>query len=74
MLWVHDERSINAFHELDERLYTVFERQFYDGVIDTYSNTPALLAQELKNVFSEVEFASEMAWNELTTFVGYSCA
>ena len=67
MLWVHDERSIDAFHELDERLYYVFERQYHDGVIDTYYNTPALLAQELK-IFPEVEFASEMAWNEVATF------
>ena len=68
MLWVHDERNIDAFHELDDRLYSIFERQYHDGVIDTYYNTPALLAKELKIVFPEVEFASEMAWNELSTF------
>jgi len=68
LLWVHDERNIDSFHELDDRLYSVFERQYHDGVIDTYYNTPALLAKELKIVFPEVEFASEMAWNELSTF------
>ena len=68
MLWVHDERSINAFHELDDRLYTVFERQYHDGIIDTYYNVPGLLAEELKTVFPEVEFASGMGWNELATF------
>ena len=68
ILWVHDERSIDSFHELNDRLYSVFERQYHDGVIDTYYNTPALLAQELKIVFPDVEFASEMAWNEITTF------
>jgi putative ABC transport system permease protein len=68
MLWVHDERSINAFHELNDRLYTVFERQYHDGIIDTYYNVPGLLAEELKTVFPEVEFASGMGWNELATF------
>ena len=68
MLWVYDERSIDAFHELDDRLYVVFERQYHDRVIDTYYNTPAMLAQELKIAFPEVEFATEMAWNELSTF------
>ncbi|HEY5918538.1 MAG TPA: ABC transporter permease, partial [Chryseolinea sp.] len=68
MLWVHDERSIDAFHELDDRLYTVFERQYHDGVIDTYYNVPGLLTDELKAVFPEVEFASGMGWNELATF------
>src|SRR5688572_8140590 len=68
MLWVYDERRINAFHKLDDRLYTVFERQYHDGVIDTYYNVPGLLAEELKTVFPEVEFASGMGWNELATF------
>jgi len=68
ILWVLDERSIDGFHELDDQLYVIFERQYHDGVIDTYYNTPALLAQELKIAFPEVEFATEMAWNELSTF------
>src|SRR6187402_3100489 len=68
MLWVHDERSVDAFHVLDDRLYTIFERQYHDGVIDTYYNTPGLLCQELKVVFPEVEYASHMAWNETATF------
>jgi ABC-type antimicrobial peptide transport system permease subunit len=68
MLWVHDERSVDTFHTLDERLYSIFERQYHDGVIDTYYNTPGLLCQELKIVFPEVEFASHMAWNETATF------
>ncbi|HEX6891454.1 MAG TPA: ABC transporter permease [Chryseolinea sp.] len=68
MLWVYDERSIDAFHKLDDRLYTVIERQYHDGLIDTYYNTPGLLADELKSVLPEVEFATGMGWNELATF------
>lgn len=68
MLWVHDERSVDTFHKLDDRLYTLFERQYHDGVIDTYYNTPGLLCQELKVGLPEVEFASHMAWNGTATF------
>jgi len=68
VLWVNDERGIDAFHEKDNNLYSVFERQYHDGQIDAGHNTPGLLAQEMKIKFPEIEFASSMAWNDLSTF------
>lgn len=67
-LWVHDERSIDSFHENDEYLYTVFERQYHDGVIDAGYHTPGLLASELKNVFPEIKYSTSQAWSEENTF------
>jgi putative ABC transport system permease protein len=70
MLWVNDERNIDSFHKHDVNLYSVFERQYHDGKIEAGHNTPGILADEMKLKFPEVQFASAMAWNELSTFEG----
>lgn len=68
LLWVNDEKNIDGFHQLEDRLYTIYERQYHDGQIDAGYYTPGLLADEMKIVLPEVEYASGMAWNELETF------
>ncbi len=68
LLWVNDERNTDGFHVNEDRLYTIFERQYHDGQIDAGYYTPGLLADEMKIVFPEVQFATGMAWNELNTF------
>src|SRR5688572_3523757 len=70
ILWVNDERNTDGFHKNDEYLYTVFERQYHDGVIDGGYYTPGLLADELKQVFPEVKYSTGMAWSDLNTFEG----
>lgn len=68
LLWVKDERDMDAFHENDSQLYSLFEKQFHDGQIDAGYYTPGILADELKTTIPEVQFASPMAWNDLNTF------
>lgn len=68
LLWVNDERNTDGFHVNEDRLYTIYERQYHDGQIDAGYYTPGLLADEMKIVFPEVQFATGMAWNELNTF------
>jgi putative ABC transport system permease protein len=68
MLWVTDERSVNRFHSNDKNLYSIYERQYHDGQVDAGHYTPGILAQEMKLKFPEIEYASGMAWNELSTF------
>ena len=68
ILWVRDERGIDAFHKNDKELYSIFERQYHDGRIDAGHYTPGLLAEELKTVFPEVKYSTGMAWGELNTF------
>lgn len=68
LLWVNDERNTDSFHVYGDRLYTIYERQYHDGQIDAGYYTPGLLADEMKIVFPEVQFATGMAWNELNTF------
>jgi len=68
MLWVNDEQSIDAFHKNGAQLYSVFERRYTDGQIGGGYATQGLMADELKRVFPEVEYATGYAWEELNTF------
>ncbi|TMI82675.1 MAG: FtsX-like permease family protein [Bacteroidetes bacterium] len=68
MLWAHDEQSIDAFHKNGSQLYSVFERRYNDGQIGGGYATQGLMADELKRVFPEIEYATGYAWNELNTF------
>lgn len=68
MLWVQDERGVDAFHTNGDRLYQVYERSTFDGKTEGMYNTQGLLAQELKNVIPEVEYASGLESNGTATF------
>lgn len=68
LLWVNDERNIDGFHQFEGRLYSIYERQYHDGQIDAGYNTPGLLADEMKIIFPEIQYATGMAWNELNAF------
>lgn len=68
MLWVNDERSIDAFHKNGSQLYGVFERRHNDGQISGGYATQGLMPDKSKRVFPEIEYATGYAWNELNTF------
>src|SRR6476646_11130811 len=68
MLWVNDEYNVDAFHKNGSRLYSVYERQYRDGQVDAFHGTPGVSADELKRVMPEVQYATNYAWNELSTF------
>jgi len=58
MLWIQDERSVDAFHKNGKQLYQVYLRQFYDGKINGDYPTQGLLAEELKKAVPEIKYAS----------------
>ena len=60
LLWVQNELNIDAYHVNGDRLYKVYEREYYDHKIDGNYDTPALLGEELKKVLPEVEHAINM--------------
>jgi len=60
MLWVQDERSVDGFHVHGKQLYQVYGRWKYDGKVDANYYTQGLLADELKRVIPEVEYASSL--------------
>jgi putative ABC transport system permease protein len=61
-LWVRDELNMNKFHEKDARLYQVMEHQKYADEIMTTTSTPGILAETLKEVMPEVEYAATTTW------------
>ncbi|HVU53499.1 MAG TPA: ABC transporter permease [Puia sp.] len=68
LLWIQDERSVDAWHAKGDRLYRVYERQYYDGKIEAGYYTPGLLSVEMKKVLPEVEMASGFTWQGENTF------
>jgi putative ABC transport system permease protein len=60
MLWVLDEHGIDAFHANGKYLYQVYERNYYDGKVEAAYTTQGLLADELKRVIPEIQFASAL--------------
>ena len=68
LLWINNERSMDKQNKYTETLYSIYERQYYDNKIDAFHATPGVLADEMKRVLPEVQYASNFAWNELTTF------
>jgi hypothetical protein len=68
MLWVNDETRIDKFNKDSSLLYSVYERQFYEGKTDAFHSTPGLMAEELKKTFPEIEYASGFGWLYAGTF------
>ena len=56
-LWVHDELSIDKFHEKDSRLYQLMEHRILDGEIGLSTWTSGLTAPTLEEEMPEVEHA-----------------
>src|SRR6476469_440461 len=61
MLWVNDEYNVDAFHANGSQLFSVYEKQYRDGDVSAFHGTPGILANELKRVFPEVQYATNYA-------------
>ncbi len=68
MLWVNDEYNVDAFHKNGSQLYSVYERQNHDGEWSAFYGSPGIMADEMKRVLPEVQYATNFAWNDLSTF------
>lgn len=68
LLWIWDEKSMDNYHSKGDRLYSIYERQYYDGKITAFFGSPGILADEMKKVLPEVELASGFTWYEKNTF------
>ncbi|HEY4154766.1 MAG TPA: ABC transporter permease [Puia sp.] len=60
MLWVEDEKAVDAFHANGKQLYQVYERDMNDGKVQAGYPTQGLLAEELKRVIPEVQFSAAL--------------
>src|SRR4030095_1289897 len=63
-LWIQDERGMDSFHANKSRLFSVYERQYYDNKVEAFHAGPGLLAAEMKKVLPEVELASQFVWTD----------
>jgi ABC-type antimicrobial peptide transport system permease subunit len=68
LLWIWDEKSIDNSSPNAGRLYSVYERQYYDGKIEAGYYTPGVLAPQMKKMLPEVEMASGFTWRDDNTF------
>ena len=68
MLWVQDEKAVDGFFKNSDRIYSVYERQYYDKKVEAFHGTPGILSDEIKKVIPEIKYASPMAWNGFSTF------
>ena len=59
---------MDAFHKNGTQLYSVYEKQYRDGGVDAFYGSPGVMADEMKRVLPEVQYATNYAWNELSTF------
>ncbi len=68
MLWVNEEYKVDAFHKNGSQLFSVFERQYHEGGVNAFHGGPGIMADEMKRVLPEVQYATNHGWNELCTF------
>jgi predicted permease len=68
LLWVQNELSIDQYPKNGDRLYSVYERLYYDNKIAGQYATPGLLPEELKKQIPEIEAATGIAFGEESTF------
>jgi putative ABC transport system permease protein len=68
LLWVQDERGVDAFHENGKNLYYVYERNIIGKKTDTWYWTQGPLAEELKKEIPEIKAATAFSWPGMHTF------
>lgn len=55
MLWIQNEVSHDRFHEKSERLYTLNNRDRFNGELWAWNTTPNMLAPTIKKDYPDVE-------------------
>ena len=58
LLWVKDELNFDNFYAKKDRLYTMYNRDKFGGVMHAWNSTPKVLAPALKKDYPEVEDAA----------------
>src|SRR5688500_17837928 len=68
ILWIRHEKSIDGFHANGKYLYSIYERQIYDGKTEAGHYTPGPLPDEIKRLIPEIKYSSGYGWNDRSTF------
>ena len=63
LLWVHDEVSIDKFHQNGDKIYQVFRNMKQSGgAVATTQSVPKPMADLMKAEYSEVDEVSQVSW------------
>src|SRR6478735_10815885 len=57
LLWIQNEMSHDRFHEKVDRIYTLNNRDKFNGELWAWNTTPKVLAPTIKHEFPDVEEA-----------------
>ncbi len=68
LLWVQNERSIDAFHQNSKQLFTVYGVVHNNHKLNGTYELPGVLADEIKRRIPEVEYATGMGFGETSVF------
>lgn len=68
MLWIRDERAVDAFHANKDQLYRIYMREYFSGKVQGVIWTPGPLADELKKSIPEIEMSTPYSWPNPQTF------
>lgn len=68
LLWVQNELSVDSFYKNSDRLYSLYERHYFDHKINGSYNTPGPTADQMKKVMPEVEHAVSLGFGQNNTF------
>lgn len=68
LLWIQNEYNMDAWHPNGERIYVLYERMCFRDKAQAGYGTPALMADELKKVIPEVQYATQVDWGNQNTF------
>lgn len=68
MLWIRDERAVDAFHTNKDQLYRIYMREYFSGKVQAVIWTPGPLAEELKKSVPEIEMTTPFSWTNQHTF------
>lgn len=63
-LWLHDELSFNKYHTHYHRIAQVMQNQTFNGEIGTQEANPALMGEEIRNVYGgDFIHVLQASWN-----------
>lgn len=67
LLWVQNELSYDRFYAKTDRLYQMYNRDKFEGVLHSWNRTPNVMTTTLKKDYPEVEDATR--YNNITFLV-----
>jgi len=64
LLWIQNELSYDRFYKKSDRLYTMYNRDKFNGELWAWNTTPKIMAPTIKHDYPEVEDAGR--YNQIT--------